>query len=569
MRAKPTESAVRRPLSRPEIMRRVRSRDTAPERDLRKALRQRGLRYRLCDRRLPGKPDVVLPEHRLAIFIDGDYWHGNQWRRRGLACLEDQFPATGNRAYWLRKIRRNVARDFAHTAALLRRGWRVMRLWESEWARAPERYLDRIEDAVQQRASSKRKRSSMSGAAYPSLADRTVAEFFAGVGLVRLALEQEGWRTVFANDIDPDKQEIYERNFARDGEPSVFRLEDIHALPAAEIPSAALATASFPCTDLSLAGERRGLAGRHSSAFWGFVRILDELGGRRPPLILLENVQGFLTSHGGADFAEATAALSRLGYWLDAYLINADAFTPQSRPRVFVVGMIERDIEGLTLEQARDERSQTRPPRLLQAIAGATDARWRLAPAPPLPGREEETDLLGPTQARRRSSRVARRHTLGDIVENVESGSALWWSEDRVARLLEQMTDLNRSKAESLRQGSALAYATVFRRMRAGKSRAEIRDDGLAGCLRTPRGGSSRQILLVAGHGEIRVRLLTPRECARLQGVPDSFDLSGIGLNQALFGIGDAVCVPAVAWLARHILDPIAASLLRGRILEP
>ena len=98
-------------------------------------------------------------------------------------------------------------------------------------------------------------------------------------------------------------------------------------------------------------------------------------------------------------------------------------------------------------------------------------------------------------------------------------------------------------------------YATAFRRVRNGRSMAELRTDGIAGCLRTPRGGSGRQILFKGGKGKFQVRLLTARECARLQGVPDDYKID-VPLNQALFGFGDAVCVPAVTWIAKHYLTP-------------
>ena len=84
---------------------------------------------------------------------------------------------------------------------------------------------------------------------------------------------------------------------------------------------------------------------------------------------------------------------------------------------------------------------------------------------------------------------------------------------------------------------------------------AELRTDGVAGCLRTPRGGSGRQILFKAGRGRFQVRLLSARECARLQGVPDSYIIS-VRLNDALFGFGDAVCVPTTEWIVAHCLSP-------------
>ncbi len=104
-------------------------------------------------------------------------------------------------------------------------------------------------------------------------------------------------------------------------------------------------------------------------------------------------------------------------------------------------------------------------------------------------------------------------------------------------------------------QGKRISYGTVFRRVRNGRSMAELRMDGIAGCLRTPRGGSGRQILVAAGKGRFSVRLLTPRECARLMGA-DEFAIK-VPLNQALFGFGDAVCVPVIEWIARNYLNPV------------
>jgi DNA mismatch endonuclease (patch repair protein) len=112
-------------------MRRVRGKDTAPEQAFRRALWARGLRFRLHRDDLPGKPDIVFPKPGLAIFVDGDFWHGNQWKLRGLDCLEAQFEQCDNRVYWIRKIQRNVARDGDVTLQLEYLGWKVLRFWES------------------------------------------------------------------------------------------------------------------------------------------------------------------------------------------------------------------------------------------------------------------------------------------------------------------------------------------------------------------------------------------------------------------------------------------------------
>jgi DNA (cytosine-5)-methyltransferase 1 len=155
--------------------------------------------------------------------------------------------------------------------------------------------------------------------------EKTFAEFFAGIGLMRIGLENAGWRIAFANDIDEDKWQMYKDHFGETGE---FIVEDIHRLNLSQIPTVGLATASFPCNDLSLAGARNGLAGAHSSAFWGFIDILKAMkrDRRQPPIVLLENVPGFLSSNDGHDFEDALLALNDLGYAVDTFIIDAARF---------------------------------------------------------------------------------------------------------------------------------------------------------------------------------------------------------------------------------------------------
>lgn len=169
--------------------------------------------------------------------------------------------------------------------------------------------------------------------------EKTFCEFFAGIGLVRAGLEPSGWHCVYANDIDPAKRRGYEARFGADH----FHLGDIADTPRVleRLPGTPfLATASFPCVDLSLAGHYRGLGGGTQSAtLFAFGRVLAALGTRKPAVVLIENVPGFLTSGEGDDFAAAAKLLSGLGYWLDAIVLDARHFAPQSRPRVFLIGV--------------------------------------------------------------------------------------------------------------------------------------------------------------------------------------------------------------------------------------
>ncbi|HCM67855.1 MAG TPA: DNA (cytosine-5-)-methyltransferase [Candidatus Kerfeldbacteria bacterium] len=360
---------------------------------------------------------------------------------------------------------------------------------------------------------------------------KTAAEFFAGIGLMRLGLEQAGWNIVWANDINEDKMRMYRGHFTDDE--AHFHLGDVHKLTPYDIPSVALATASFPCNDLSLAGARRGLAGQHSSAFWGFVNALKGMRNRRPPLVLLENVTGFLSSHDGNDFRKACLALNELGYAVDAFIINASLFVPQSRQRLFLIGKRISQKADRVAETPSFYESQLRPHALANFILCNPDIRWSLRELPPID---------------------SEKKSLRSILENLPANSIYWWSKERAEYLLNQMSEKHRSIADKMIAGNETTYGTVFRRVRHGKSMAELRTDGISGCLRTPRGGSGRQILFVAGKGRYAVRLLTPRECARLMGA-DDFKIT-VSLNQALFGFGDAVCVPVIQWIAENYLTP-------------
>ena len=178
-----------------------------------------------------------------------------------------------------------------------------------------------------------------------SSVEKTVAEFFAGIGLMRMGLERAGWRVVFANDIDPEKHAMYAAHFNHGGDG--FMLGDIHKLQADTVPVTALATASFPCNDLSLAGAREGLNGKQSSAFWGFVSILRKMGDRRPPILLVENVLGFLSAHGGNDFRDALVALNNLGYSVDPSILVAAHCFHERLKVIFVI----RALAGCLVEE--------------------------------------------------------------------------------------------------------------------------------------------------------------------------------------------------------------------------
>jgi DNA (cytosine-5)-methyltransferase 1 len=360
-------------------------------------------------------------------------------------------------------------------------------------------------------------------------------DFFAGVGMAELALAPP-WRCSWANDIDPKKAAIYRANH----DPGVFHLGDVAKVDAADLPhGAAMAWASFPCQDLSLAGWRRGMTADRSGTFWAFWRLMRDLHrwGRRPPLIVIENVPGLLY---GEDFGGLCEALAALDMQFGALVIDARRFVPQSRPRVFVVAADARlDLAGLTQDQLDeslwiDKRVRNAHERL---AAGLQDRwRWWRLPEPTRPAADAASLIFD------------------------DPVGVSWHTAAETGHLVSLMSSTNLAKIERARRQSRRSVGFLYRRTRAGGQRAEVRFDGIAGCLRTATGGSSRQTVVIVEDGSVRTRLLAPREAARLMGLPDTFWLPD-RYNDAYHAIGDGVAVPVVAWLGAHLLTPLASKL--------
>ena len=368
----------------------------------------------------------------------------------------------------------------------------------------------------------------------------TVAEYFAGIGLFRMGLEPAGWKVAYANDWSPERASMYQ-GFFGDG----YEVKDVFSVAAKGVPRTTLATCSFPCIDLSLAGNLRGLDGEHSSAFWGFHGILREQGTEAPPIILLENVAGWLSSNKGGDFYAVAAALNELGYACDAFTLNARCFVPQSRPRVFMVGVNDAYLSNRRNPKTdgiyfRSERLL--PAKLKQLIRDNDHIHWAHLEIPDPPPYKSKGFSEG-------------------IVEELLSDDPRWWPREMVEKHLAMMPPLHLDMVRGLVDEKRETARTFYRRRRPTGQRAEVRSDDIAGCLRTAVGGSGKQFMVMAGNGEIRMRTLTPREYARLQGVPDTYPIVVNSERQALNAFGDAVCVPVVSWIAHNVLRPLVENL--------
>jgi DNA (cytosine-5)-methyltransferase 1 len=367
----------------------------------------------------------------------------------------------------------------------------------------------------------------------------TFYEFFAGGGMARAGLGQE-WQCLFANDFDAKKVEAYKANWGG-GE---IVCGDIHKLAVSSLPGQAdLAWASFPCQDLSLAGNGAGLNGERSGAFWGFWQLVNGLKAERraPKILVLENVTGALTSNSGKDFEELCRALHALNYRFGALVIDAVHFVPQSRPRLFIVAVRgDVDVPYMLFEDAPSAHWATaalkRAHAALPPHLRAAWRWWRL----PLPANSDTA--------------------LGDLIEENPT-DVKWHAPDETARLVSLMSAPSLAKLETAKKLGKKTVGTIYRRTRPDeegvkRQRAELRFDGIAGCLRTPGGGSSRQIIVMV-HGEsVRSRLLSGREAARLMGLPDAFKLPE-NYNETYHLLGDGLAVPVVQYLARSLLDKL------------
>jgi DNA (cytosine-5)-methyltransferase 1 len=365
-------------------------------------------------------------------------------------------------------------------------------------------------------------------------------EFFAGGGMARLGIGP-GWDCIFANEISEKKASAYKAYFGPSPE---LKIGDVAELKVEQLPGTPnLVWASFPCQDLSLAGNGAGLSGKRSGTFRPFWNLVKGMvaGGRAPQVVVLENVTGTLTSHNGSDFKSIVNDLVETGYRVGALVVNASRFLPQSRPRLFILGLYRSGpIPSVLTSNMPSEPFHTEslvraynklPERLRQGWI------WWALPTP--------KDSVS---------------SLASIVDEYSSDT-LWHSECETSTLLRLMTAKHRKKvSEALAMGNRMV-GTIYKRTRPNRSgvmvqRAEVRFDGVSGCLRTPIGGSSRQTVIIVNNGTIRTRLLSTREAARLMGVPDNYPLPS-GYNDAYHLVGDGVAVPVVRWLESKLLKPL------------
>ncbi|PBP90532.1 DNA (cytosine-5-)-methyltransferase [Pseudomonas syringae] len=368
-------------------------------------------------------------------------------------------------------------------------------------------------------------------------------EFFAGGGMARAGLGDE-WNCLYANDMDYIKAATYINNWGGEH----FDGRDIHDVKTEDLKSNSdLAWASFPCQDLSVAGNGLGIGNSNSEgstrsgALWPFLELIDGLRqeSRQPPLLVLENVVGLLSLEGGRDFAAICVRLGEIGYRYGAVIIDTRHFLPQSRPRVFIIAVL-RDIiipHNLNHDIATEF---WHPPTLMRAYRSLSQQAhadwiwWDLGPVPTL-----------------------KKNALESLIkfEGIE-----WHTPEETQKIISRMTPIHVARLEKAKASEIASIGSLYYRMRRegsiNKQRAEITFSEVLGCLRTPKGGGSCSRIIVAGNGEVKTRLLSIREAAALMGLDASYVLPK-AYQHAFRVIGDGVAVPPVRFLAERLLEPL------------
>lgn len=346
----------------------------------------------------------------------------------------------------------------------------------------------------------------------------TALDFFAGSGLVTYSLNPF-FNVIWANDISKQKAEVYVRNHGS----KHFYLGDISNMSGIDMPRVDLSWASFPCQDLSLAGKGEGIHANRSGLVWQWLRAMDEME-IMPDILAAENVEGLVSANEGENYIILHKELIRRGYQVGAIKLNAQNWVPQSRPRIFIVAVKQ----GITLpfHLYSQKPNWLHSDNIIKAASGLKQWVWWSIPEP-----------------------VDRECQLSDIID----WDAPVDADDKTNQLLALLSENHRKILDKYDN----IAVTGYKRTRNGSQRLELRFDGIAGCLRTPKGGSSRQILVMKRNEEIHTRLLTARETARLMGAPENYWLPE-KYNDAYMAMGDAVAVPVVHYLAEHLLFPLA-----------
>ena len=388
----------------------------------------------------------------------------------------------------------------------------------------------------------------------------TFGSLFAGIGGFDIAFERSGMVCRWQVEIDDKCNQVLSHHW-----PGVRRYKNVKEVRTEDLESVDVICGGFPCQDLSVAGNRRGLRAPRSGLFFEMVRVIQAL---KPRWIVIENVPGFLSSHKGEDFAVALETLSQCGYVLGWRVLDAQYFgVAQRRRRVFIVGYT-RDMGGLEYQEPRQDVSGVS--RLLAEVLFESEGcKWDSPPS-------RETGQGVAAYACRRAQTSSNgwgiqeevTHTLdntgGDVVTAIRnSGRDADMRPGRQGTTTQDdvMFSLQAEQQHAVviaQNGSDVQVSDKPGALTAGQAR-QTSGDLVAynwqsgGDVRLSFGKPSLHCGQVPAVG---VRRLTPTECERLQGFPDGHTaVNGMSDSARYRMLGNAVAVPVAEWIGRRIVE--------------
>ena len=507
---------------------------------LAKELWRRGHRYRKNNKDVFGKPDLTFKKLKIAIFVDGEFFHGKDWKKQ-------KYRIKTNREFWWKKIESNIARDKLVNHQLIKEGWKVLRFWSTEVRKELEICVQKIEKEINKEKMVKYSeakdllkinvtRPEQTDLAYlthylqtqfngsadffrepateylqnassdlevneknpnqitipiewdipfppPENGRFKFIDLFAGIGGFRLAFQNLGGKCVFTSEWNHFAQKTYEANFGE------VPFGDITKIEEDNVPDHDILIAGFPCQPFSIAGvsKKNALGRQHGfkdetqgTLFFDIVRILEK---KKPKAFLLENVKNLVSHDKGKTFIVIKEALKELGYNVHFKVLDGKYYVPQHRERILVVGFRNDIFQG------REEFEFPERDKITHALE----------------------DIL--------EKKIDEKYTLSD---------KLW-------KYLQNYAAKHKAKGNGFGFGLADPEG-VTRTLSA----------------RYYKDGSE---ILIAQEGK-NPRRLTPRECARLQGFPDNFVIP-VSDNQGYRQFGNSVVMPLMQAVGENIIKEL------------
>jgi DNA (cytosine-5)-methyltransferase 1 len=332
---------------------------------------------------------------------------------------------------------------------------------------------------------------------------------FSGYGGFTLACRQFGIETVGFMEVDKYANAVLASRF-----PEVKNYGDINSCTISELPDFDILSGGFPCQDLSVAGERKGLSGSRSGLFFSWAKILKE---KAPSYFILENVMGLFSSQGGWDFALLQAEVASAGYHVEWGVVNAKWFTPQNRERVFIIGYPRGEPRREVFPIEGNEREVRKVGR---DISFCLDSNYFKGPSPMgHQSRRRQLIQVGNVDTKGHNSlwgRVYDPEGLGVTLKAEGGGTGAKTGLYKVA-LTERRTAESRAVRRKIMKEEGRDWSP-----RRGKELVP-RTNGLGNCVTA---GQTHEHLIL--EKETRIRKLTPLECERLMGLPDEWTRYGI-----------------------------------------